>query len=116
MRGLELGELATGEGHIVCEDVLITGAGPVGCLAAAVVRHAGARHVVITDRFRVTDAGRVVLELEINPVKKLTGRLVNKVQRFEQPRCGSPIRAVAPDEVRCLVAESVPASLPEPPG
>ena len=120
VRGLELGELATGEGHIVCghcrncragrrhlcansvsigttapgafaeylalpavnvwpaderipldtlaifdplgnavhtalsfdlvgEDVLITGAGPVGCLAAAVVRHAGARHVVITD-------------------------------------------------------------------
>ena len=120
VRGLELGELATGEGHIVCghcrncragrrhlcahsvsigatapgafaeylalpavnvwpvderipldtlaifdplgnavhaalsfdlvgEDVIITGAGPVGCLAAAVVRHAGARHVVITD-------------------------------------------------------------------
>jgi len=34
---------------LVGEDVLITGAGPVGCLAAAVVRHAGARHVVITD-------------------------------------------------------------------
>ena len=34
---------------LVGEDVLITGAGPIGCLAAAVVRHAGARHVVITD-------------------------------------------------------------------
>jgi threonine 3-dehydrogenase len=34
---------------LVGEDVLITGAGPVGCLAAAVVRHAGARHVVVTD-------------------------------------------------------------------
>src|SRR5438270_11180936 len=31
------------------EDVLITGAGPIGCLAAAVARHAGARHVVVTD-------------------------------------------------------------------
>jgi len=31
------------------EDVLITGAGPIGILAAMVVRHAGARHVVITD-------------------------------------------------------------------
>lgn len=31
------------------EDVLITGAGPIGALAAAVCRHAGARHVVITD-------------------------------------------------------------------
>ena len=31
------------------EDVLITGAGPIGILAAAVAQHAGARHVVITD-------------------------------------------------------------------
>lgn len=31
------------------EDVLITGAGPIGCMAAAVCRHAGARHIVITD-------------------------------------------------------------------
>ena len=31
------------------EDVLITGAGPIGLMAAAVVRHAGARHVVVTD-------------------------------------------------------------------
>jgi threonine 3-dehydrogenase len=34
---------------ILGEDVLITGAGPIGCMAAAVVRHAGARHVVVTD-------------------------------------------------------------------
>lgn len=32
------------------EDVLITGAGPIGCMATAIVRHAGARHVVVTDR------------------------------------------------------------------
>lgn len=31
------------------EDVLITGAGPIGAMATAVCRHAGARHVVITD-------------------------------------------------------------------
>ncbi|GAB5412918.1 MAG: L-threonine 3-dehydrogenase [Congregibacter sp.] len=31
------------------EDVLITGSGPIGAMAAAVCRHAGARHVVITD-------------------------------------------------------------------
>jgi threonine 3-dehydrogenase len=31
------------------EDVLITGAGPIGCMATAIVRHAGARHVVVTD-------------------------------------------------------------------
>jgi threonine 3-dehydrogenase len=34
---------------LVGEDVLITGAGPIGCMAAAVARRAGARHVVITD-------------------------------------------------------------------
>jgi threonine 3-dehydrogenase len=31
------------------EDVLITGAGPIGAMAAAVCKHAGARHIVITD-------------------------------------------------------------------
>jgi len=51
---------------VVGEDVLITGAGPIGIMAAAVVRHCGARHVVITDvnparlelarRFRITAA------------------------------------------------------------
>jgi threonine 3-dehydrogenase len=34
---------------ILGEDVLITGAGPIGIMAAAVARHAGARHIVVTD-------------------------------------------------------------------
>jgi threonine 3-dehydrogenase len=34
---------------VVGEDVLITGAGPIGVMAAAIVRHIGARHVVVTD-------------------------------------------------------------------
>jgi threonine 3-dehydrogenase len=34
---------------VLGEDVLITGAGPIGLMAAAVARHAGARHVVVTD-------------------------------------------------------------------
>ncbi len=34
---------------LVGEDVLITGAGPIGIMAAAVAKHVGARHVVITD-------------------------------------------------------------------
>ncbi len=34
---------------VLGEDVLITGAGPIGCMAAAVVKHAGARYVVVTD-------------------------------------------------------------------
>ncbi|WP_353567319.1 L-threonine 3-dehydrogenase [Haloferula sargassicola] len=31
------------------EDVLITGAGPIGCMAVAIAKHAGARHVVVSD-------------------------------------------------------------------
>jgi threonine 3-dehydrogenase len=34
---------------VLGEDVLITGAGPIGCMAAAVCRYAGARYVVVTD-------------------------------------------------------------------
>jgi threonine 3-dehydrogenase len=34
---------------LVGEDVLITGAGPIGCMAAAIARQVGARHVVVTD-------------------------------------------------------------------
>ncbi len=34
---------------LVGEDVLITGAGPIGILATAVARHAGARHIVVSD-------------------------------------------------------------------
>jgi threonine 3-dehydrogenase len=34
---------------LVGEDVLITGAGPIGCMAVAICKHVGARHVVVTD-------------------------------------------------------------------
>src|SRR5205807_4174899 len=34
---------------VLGEDVLVTGAGPIGCMAAAVAKHAGARFVVVTD-------------------------------------------------------------------
>jgi threonine 3-dehydrogenase len=46
---------------VLGEDVLITGAGPIGIMAAAVVRHAGARHVVVTDMnpYRLELARRV---------------------------------------------------------
>ena len=35
--------------EVLGEDVLISGAGPIGCMAAAIVRFSGARHVVVTD-------------------------------------------------------------------
>lgn len=50
------------------EDVLITGAGPIGIMAAAVARHAGARNVVITDvnPDRLALAGRVADVVPVN--------------------------------------------------
>jgi threonine 3-dehydrogenase len=54
---------------VLGEDVLITGAGPIGIMAAAVVRHAGARHVVITDlnEYRLDLARRMGVTLAVNP-------------------------------------------------
>jgi threonine 3-dehydrogenase len=45
---------------VVGEDVLVTGAGPIGVLAAAIVRHIGARNVVVTDvnEYRLAMAAR----------------------------------------------------------
>ena len=54
---------------ILGEDVLITGAGPIGCMAAAIARHAGARHVVVTD---------------VNPYRL---ELAKKVGRHPDRRC-----------------------------
>ncbi|MBZ5563164.1 MAG: L-threonine 3-dehydrogenase [Acidobacteriia bacterium] len=53
---------------VLGEDVLITGAGPIGLMAAAVVRHAGARFVVITDvnPFRLELAKRMGVTLALN--------------------------------------------------
>ena len=49
---------------LVGEDVLVTGAGPIGIMAAAVARHVGARHVVITD----VNASRLALAAEVADV------------------------------------------------
>jgi threonine 3-dehydrogenase len=54
---------------VLGEDVLIAGAGPIGCMAAAVVRHAGARHVVVTDlnAYRLELATRMGATLAVDP-------------------------------------------------
>jgi threonine 3-dehydrogenase len=51
------------------EDVLVTGAGPIGCMAVAVVKHAGARHVVVTDLnpYRLDLARRMGATLAVDP-------------------------------------------------
>ena len=57
---------------LVGEDVLITGAGPIGIMAAAVARHVGARHVVITDvnQDRLDLAAQVTDVVPVNVAKQ----------------------------------------------
>src|SRR5438876_2944889 len=54
---------------VLGEDVLVTGAGPIGIMAAAVARHAGARFVVITDvnPFRLELARKMGVTVAVNP-------------------------------------------------
>ncbi|QQE13856.1 L-threonine 3-dehydrogenase [Planctomycetota bacterium] len=54
---------------VLGEDVLITGAGSIGCMAAAVVKHAGARYVIITDinEYRLDIARKMGATLAIDP-------------------------------------------------
>ena len=54
---------------VLGEDVLITGAGPIGIMAAAVVRHAGARHIVISDvnPYRLSLAEKLGVTVAVNP-------------------------------------------------
>ena len=53
---------------VLGEDVLITGAGPIGIMAAAVVKHAGARFVVITDvnEYRLALARKMGVTIALN--------------------------------------------------
>ena len=57
---------------VLGEDVLITGAGPIGLMAAAVVRHAGARYVVITDvnDYRLDLAKQMGADVALNVSKQ----------------------------------------------
>lgn len=54
---------------VLGEDVLVTGAGPIGVMAAAIARHAGARYVVITDPnpWRLDLARKLGVTLAVNP-------------------------------------------------
>jgi len=56
---------------VLGEDVLITGAGPIGIMSIPVVRHAGARHVVVTDMnpFRLDLARKMGATVAVNPTE-----------------------------------------------
>jgi threonine 3-dehydrogenase len=54
---------------LIGEDVLITGAGPIGCMAAAIAIHVGARYVVVTDvnEYRLELAKKLGATYTLNP-------------------------------------------------
>jgi threonine 3-dehydrogenase len=63
---------------VLGEDVLITGAGPIGLMAAIVARHAGARYVVISDvsEYRRSLARRIGVTLAVNTADKRLGEVM----------------------------------------
>jgi threonine 3-dehydrogenase len=70
---------------VLGEDVLITGAGPIGIMSIPVVRHAGARHVVITDLnpFRLELARKMGATLAVNPAEMPLGEVQKQLGMTE---------------------------------
>lgn len=66
---------------MVGEDVLVTGAGPIGIMGAAIARHVGARHVVITDvnDYRLGLAARMGEIRAVNIMKESLDDVMNEL-------------------------------------
>jgi threonine 3-dehydrogenase len=71
--------------NVVGEDVLITGAGPIGLMAAAVARHVGARHVVITDvnDYRLELARKMGVTRTVNVAREDTRQVMKELGMTE---------------------------------
>ncbi len=106
---------------LVGEDVLITGAGPIGIMAAAVARHVGARHVVITDinPDRLALAAKVADVVPVNvameDLKAVMAKL-GMVQGFDVGMEMSGSQAALDQMVEALVMGGRIALLGIPPG
>lgn len=70
---------------LVGEDVLITGAGPVGLMAVAIARHVGARHIVVTDvnDYRLDLARKMGATMAINPAKMALSEVMATLDMHE---------------------------------
>ncbi len=71
--------------EVLGEDVLITGAGPIGIMAAAICKHAGARYVVITDvnPYRLELAQKVGVTRAVNVSKEKLSDVVDELGMME---------------------------------
>ena len=70
---------------LVGEDILITGAGPIGIMAAAVARRSGARHVVITDvnDYRLALASKVGATRTVNIANESIDQVMSELGMLE---------------------------------
>jgi threonine 3-dehydrogenase len=90
---------------VLGEDVLITGAGPIGLMAATVVRHAGARHVVITDvnEYRLKLAGCLGVTRAVNVARERIGNVQQELGMREGFDVGLEMSG-NPDALREMIA------------
>jgi threonine 3-dehydrogenase len=90
---------------VLGEDVLVTGAGPIGCMAVAVVRHAGARHVVVTDLnpYRLDLALRMGATLAVDPRKRDLSDVQGELGMTEGFDVGLEMSG-NPDALRSMIA------------
>jgi threonine 3-dehydrogenase len=70
---------------VLGEDVLVSGAGPIGLMATAVVRHAGARHVVVSEpnAFRRELAMRMGATIAVDPRERDLGDVMGELGMVE---------------------------------
>ena len=106
---------------LVGEDVLVTGAGPIGIMAAAVARHVGARHVVITDvnQDRLDLATRVADVVPVNVGTQNLAEVIAGLKMKEGFDVGlemSGNQTALDQMVECLVLGGRIALLGIPPG
>ena len=106
---------------LIGEDVLITGAGPIGIMAAAVARHVGARHVVITDvnptrlRLAAEVADVVPVNVAVEDLRAVMARL-KMAEGFDVGMEMSGNQQALDQMVDCLVMGGRIAMLGIPPG
>ena len=90
---------------LVGEDVLITGAGPIGIMAAAICRHVGARHVVITDvnEYRLALARKMGVTRAVNVSEEKLPQVMDELGMTEGFDVGLEMSGV-PDAFRSMLA------------
>jgi threonine 3-dehydrogenase len=90
---------------VLGEDVLVTGAGPIGCMAVAVARFAGARHVVVTDLnpYRLDLARRMGATLAVDPRERALADVQAELGMTEGFDVGLEMSG-SPDALRSMIA------------